>query len=96
MLCRFTFAGGTDSLFCEKATPVAACHWHVAKSRLSSPLLTHKQKPTPFGIGFYLATRNGLEPSTSSVTGWRANRLHHRARTFEIITDEAQFVKRKI
>ena len=27
-----------------------------------------------------LATRNGLEPSTSSVTGWRANRLHHRAK----------------
>ena len=27
----------------------------------------------------YLATRNGLEPSTSSVTGWRANRLHHEA-----------------
>ena len=26
-----------------------------------------------------LATPNGLEPSTSSVTGWRANRLHHRA-----------------
>ena len=30
----------------------------------------------------YLATRNGLEPSTSSVTGWRANRLHHRAKLF--------------
>ena len=29
---------------------------------------------------FNMATRNGLEPSTSSVTGWRANRLHHRAR----------------
>ena len=28
----------------------------------------------------FLATRNGLEPSTSSVTGWRANRLHHRAK----------------
>ena len=27
----------------------------------------------------YMATPNGLEPSTSSVTGWRANRLHHRA-----------------
>ena len=26
-----------------------------------------------------MATPNGLEPSTSSVTGWRANRLHHRA-----------------
>ena len=30
--------------------------------------------------GVKLATRNGLEPSTSSVTGWRANRLHHRAK----------------
>ena len=29
-----------------------------------------------------MATPNGLEPSTSSVTGWRANRLHHRARFF--------------
>ena len=29
---------------------------------------------------YIMATRNGLEPSTSSVTGWRANRLHHRAR----------------
>ena len=29
---------------------------------------------------FLMATRNGLEPSTSSVTGWRANRLHHRAK----------------
>ena len=26
-----------------------------------------------------MATSNGLEPSTSSVTGWRANRLHHEA-----------------
>ena len=29
-----------------------------------------------------MATPNGLEPSTSSVTGWRANRLHHRAILF--------------
>ena len=29
-----------------------------------------------------MATRNGLEPSTSSVTGWRANRLHHRAKWY--------------
>jgi hypothetical protein len=26
-----------DSLFCGKATAVATCHRHVAKSRLSSP-----------------------------------------------------------
>ena len=30
----------------------------------------------------FMATRNGLEPSTSSVTGWRANRLHHRAKLY--------------
>ena len=40
-----------------------------------------------------MATPNGLEPSTSSVTGWRANRLHHRARTRWIIADKRAFVK---
>ena len=39
------------------------------------------KKTQPLQVVFFiLATRNGLEPSTSSVTGWRANRLHHRAK----------------
>ncbi len=42
-------------------------------------LYPHK-KPRHFRVWDVLATRNGLEPSTSSVTGWRANRLHHRAK----------------
>ena len=32
-----------------------------------------------------MATPNGLEPSTSSVTGWRANRLHHRAINLRVL-----------
>ena len=51
---------------------------------------------TPSQVGWRLATRNGLEPSTSSVTGWRANRLHHRARWRSankgIIPDTSRFV----
>ena len=38
-----------------------------------------------------MATPNGLEPSTSSVTGWRANRLHHRA-TFAVAVPQQRDV----
>ena len=99
----------SELLFCGKATAVAICHRHIAKSRLSTPngscvekwclrselnqrhadfqsaalpteLQRHVEPRNSRLRCVFMATRNGLEPSTSSVTGWRANRLHHRAR----------------
>ena len=43
----------------------------------------------------YLATPNGLEPSTSSVTGWRANRLHHRAILPPGTPDDARIIQKE-
>ena len=56
-------------------------------TRIFSPLLyllsyrgIRGSKLPQYAICVIMATPNGLEPSTSSVTGWRANRLHHRAK----------------
>ena len=46
---------------------------------LRVPIGMQKRKAIQMDGFSFLATPNGLEPSTSSVTGWRANRLHHRA-----------------
>ncbi len=60
----------------RRATP----HWGVAFRWFESVRGISNKKTPSFWMAFsYLATSNGLEPSTSSVTGWRANRLHHEA-----------------
>ena len=57
-------------------------HVDFQSTALPTELQRHVRKKIFLGaqICDYMATPNGLEPSTSSVTGWRANRLHHRAR----------------
>ena len=63
-----------DSLFCGKATPVAAVHRTAAKSRLSSPFWYSLSAFAP-RVGRLLFFRlrklvgqNGLEPSTSRLS----------------------------
>ncbi len=51
LLCRSFKRGwwaNMDSLFCGKATAVATCHRHVAKSRLSSPFFLINSKLCSF------------------------------------------------
>ena len=53
-----------DLLFCGKATAVAACHWHAAKSRLSNPSLIRRQeRPEINDFRSFLAESEGFEPS---------------------------------
>ena len=55
-------------------------HVDFQSTALPTELQRHIEQSIRSAPMRYLATRNGLEPSTSSVTGWRANRLHHRAK----------------
>ena len=64
-----------DSLFCGKATPVAECHWHSAKSRLSNPPSDEKKQPhlrLPF-----LVEEDGFEPSKSKTTDLQSAPFGH-------------------
>ena len=63
---RDELAERVGSLFCGKATAVAACHRHAAKSRLSNPTRARVIMPgkSPSGwMGFFLAERVGFEPT---------------------------------
>ena len=55
-------------------------HADFQSAALPTELQRHVEARRHPRLTYIMATRNRLELSTSSVTGWRANRLHHRAR----------------
>ena len=63
-------------LFCGKATAVAECHRHSAKSRLSNPTFGAKKQQPSEWMAVVLAEKVGFEPT------WRvtANSISSRAR----------------
>ena len=81
--CRPSEPKSFDSQLCEKwclRSESNQRHVDFQSTALPTELQRHIVQSLRSAQMLYLATRNGLEPSTSSVTGWRANRLHHRAR----------------
>ena len=63
------------SLFCGKATPVAECHWHSAKSRLSNPPSDEKKQPHLRLL--FLVEEDGFEPSKSKTTDLQSAPFGH-------------------
>ena len=96
MLDKFQFVDLLTNRYAQKIMNMNIMFQNRKQGRKPKNICNKRDDRTKEAIqadGFFMATRNGLEPSTSSVTGWRANRLHHRARTGRIITWISGFVK---
>ena len=68
--------GKVDSLFCGKATPVAACHRHTAKSRLSNPKIQKNYRANT-SVCSIMVGEGGFEPPKSLTTDLQSAPFGH-------------------
>ena len=82
MLVNFAYCCVAVSLvlgYVHRYVPFGTCSTRLALRKISCAYLIFNFVHTISAVKKKLATWNGLEPSTSSVTGWHSNQLNYQA-----------------